>query len=210
MRVQLTPFSSTQTTRTWSTSGSRRDPRQARWALFFSRFNFVVTYRPGSKNGKADALSCLHTSEAEPVAPEPIIPPSKVVASVRCLLEEEVRQAQVTTPVPTETPQGLLFVPTSCRTKTLEWAHSSRLAGHPGIRCTLELLRRRFGWPRIRQDVAEYVAVCGSLHLQSQTNVDQLDSCSPSRFLAAPGLMFPWTSSQDFLRHKEIPAFFWG
>jgi hypothetical protein len=32
-------------------------PRQARWSLFFSRFNLVFTYRPGSRNGKADALS---------------------------------------------------------------------------------------------------------------------------------------------------------
>lgn len=52
----------------------RLNPRQARWALFFSRFNFVVTYHPGSNNGKADALSRLHTSEAEPAAPDPIIP----------------------------------------------------------------------------------------------------------------------------------------
>ncbi|KAK3545965.1 hypothetical protein QTP70_017186, partial [Hemibagrus guttatus] len=35
----------------------RLNPRQARWALFFTRFVFTVTYRPGSKNGKADALS---------------------------------------------------------------------------------------------------------------------------------------------------------
>ena len=59
-----------------------------------------------------------------------------------------------------ETPQGLLFVPASCHTKALEWAHSSRLAGHPGIRRTLELLQRRFWWPKLRQDVAEYVAAC--------------------------------------------------
>ncbi len=31
----------------------RLNPRQARWSLFFSRFSFKVTYRPGSKNGKA-------------------------------------------------------------------------------------------------------------------------------------------------------------
>ncbi|KAK3556584.1 hypothetical protein QTP70_010780 [Hemibagrus guttatus] len=35
----------------------RLNSRQARWALFFTRFRFMVTYRPGSKNGKADALS---------------------------------------------------------------------------------------------------------------------------------------------------------
>lgn len=33
------------------------NPRQARRALFFTRFNFKLAYRPGSKNGKADALS---------------------------------------------------------------------------------------------------------------------------------------------------------
>ena len=31
--------------------------RHTRWSLFFADFNFVLTYRPGSKNGKADALS---------------------------------------------------------------------------------------------------------------------------------------------------------
>ena len=30
---------------------------QARWAEILSEFNFVITYRPGEKNGKADALS---------------------------------------------------------------------------------------------------------------------------------------------------------
>ncbi|KAK3530803.1 hypothetical protein QTP70_002830 [Hemibagrus guttatus] len=31
----------------------RLNPKQARWALFFTRFQFTVSYRPGSKNGKA-------------------------------------------------------------------------------------------------------------------------------------------------------------
>lgn len=35
----------------------RLNPRQAWWALFFTCFHFTVTYRPGSKNTKADALS---------------------------------------------------------------------------------------------------------------------------------------------------------
>ena len=32
-------------------------PRQARWAEFLSKFNFVVTYQSGKKNDKADALT---------------------------------------------------------------------------------------------------------------------------------------------------------
>jgi len=31
--------------------------RQARWAAFLTRFDFVITYRPGAANGKADALT---------------------------------------------------------------------------------------------------------------------------------------------------------
>ncbi len=40
-------------------SAKRLNPRQTRWALFFTRFHFTVTYRPGSSNVKADALSRL-------------------------------------------------------------------------------------------------------------------------------------------------------
>ncbi|KAL0164905.1 hypothetical protein M9458_040658, partial [Cirrhinus mrigala] len=54
------------------------NPRQARWALFFEHFNFQLSYRPGSKNSKADAISRHHqrdstTSEAAPVLPSNVI-----------------------------------------------------------------------------------------------------------------------------------------
>ncbi len=48
----------------------RLNPRQARWALFFTRFNFTITYNPGHKNIKADALSCLHAPVEEEDPPE--------------------------------------------------------------------------------------------------------------------------------------------
>lgn len=31
--------------------------RQARWAEYLSRFNFVIRYRPGKQGGKPDALT---------------------------------------------------------------------------------------------------------------------------------------------------------
>ncbi|KAI3370804.1 hypothetical protein L3Q82_007122 [Scortum barcoo] len=33
-------------------TAKRLNSRQARWSLFFSRFDFVLTYRPGSRNIK--------------------------------------------------------------------------------------------------------------------------------------------------------------
>lgn len=38
-------------------SAKRLNQRQAHWSLFFTCFQFTVTYIPGSKNCKADALS---------------------------------------------------------------------------------------------------------------------------------------------------------
>jgi len=39
--------------------------RQARWAEILSKINFKIVYRPGEKNGKADALSCRVDPELE-------------------------------------------------------------------------------------------------------------------------------------------------
>ncbi len=41
----------------------RLNPQQAQWALFFTRFNSTISYRPGPKNLRVDALSRLHSPE---------------------------------------------------------------------------------------------------------------------------------------------------
>ena len=38
-------------------STMRLNSRQARWSLFFDLYNFTLSYRPGSRNVKPDALS---------------------------------------------------------------------------------------------------------------------------------------------------------
>lgn len=44
-------------------AAKRLIPRQAPWALFFTRFNFTLSYRPGSEIGKADALSRIEVKK---------------------------------------------------------------------------------------------------------------------------------------------------
>ena len=60
----------------------RLNPRQARCALFFARFQFMLSYRPGSRNVKADALSRLYDAEEREGEKTPIIPPSRIIAPV--------------------------------------------------------------------------------------------------------------------------------
>ncbi|KAL0201466.1 hypothetical protein M9458_004653, partial [Cirrhinus mrigala] len=59
----------------------RLNPRQARWALFFTRFNFKITYRPSSKNVSADALSRQFSAD-HPAEPGPIIPSNLILSPI--------------------------------------------------------------------------------------------------------------------------------
>lgn len=61
-------------------TANRLNPRQARWSLFFTRFDFSVTYQTGSKNTKADALSRQFEEDDSPIDPEPIFPFHVVVS----------------------------------------------------------------------------------------------------------------------------------
>ncbi|KAI7805934.1 Pol polyprotein [Triplophysa rosa] len=55
-------------------SAKRLSSRQARWALFFGRFNFTISYRPGSKNVKPDALSRMFETPGEEPSADAILP----------------------------------------------------------------------------------------------------------------------------------------
>ncbi len=141
-------------------SAKRLNPRQARWALFFGRFNFALTYRPGSRNVKPDALSRLFEKEETVAEPDTIIPRTCIIGAAIWEIEGEVRTALQNQPDPGNAPPGRLFVPLSVRPSVLQWGHSSRLSCHPGVARTLAFLRRRFWWPEMRTDVQTFVSAC--------------------------------------------------
>ncbi|KAL0159296.1 hypothetical protein M9458_043021, partial [Cirrhinus mrigala] len=59
------------------------NPRQARWALFFEHFHFHLSYRPGSKNAKADAISRQHQRDTTSSEPAPVLPPHIILAPLQ-------------------------------------------------------------------------------------------------------------------------------
>ena len=152
-------------------SAKRLNSRQARWALFFGRFNFSLTFRPGSKNGKADALSRMFSKTDESGAKtETILPQNLVVGAVTWRIEEEVMAALRTQPGPDNGPPGRLFVPESLRSAVLQWSHASKIACHPGVARTMALLRRRFWWPAMGEDTRRFVAACPVCAQNKSTN----------------------------------------
>uniref|UniRef100_A0A3P9IIW0 Gypsy retrotransposon integrase-like protein 1 n=1 Tax=Oryzias latipes TaxID=8090 RepID=A0A3P9IIW0_ORYLA len=150
-------------------SAKRLNSRQARWCLFFDRFNFTITYRPGSRNTKPDALSRKFSSDNSP-ATTTIIPSTCIVGNLTWDIENRVMNAQGEEPNHDPCPDGILYVPASLRSDVLSWGHNSRIACHGGVFRTLNLIRKRFCWPNMERDVREYVAACTTCARSKSSN----------------------------------------
>ena len=134
----------------------RLNPHQARWALFFTRFNFTLSYRPGSKNIKADALFRLHDSGEVPILSAPIIPPSWIVAHVLWNVDVDICQALQWEHAPATCPPERTYIPTGVRNWLLSWAHTTLASGHPDITRTIQSLFTKYWWPTFTWEVTRY------------------------------------------------------
>ncbi|KAL0175487.1 hypothetical protein M9458_027817, partial [Cirrhinus mrigala] len=137
----------------------RLNPRQARWALFFTRFNSKISYRPGTKNFYADALSHPYSTDT-PLEPENIQPSDVILSPIIWDLENNIRHTTLQEPAPPECPEGKTYVPRSQRQYLLDTVHESPGSGHPGSRRTLSLLQARYWWPSMHWDTIRYVQSC--------------------------------------------------
>ncbi len=134
----------------------RLNPRQACWALFFTRFNCKITYHPGPKNIKADALSRLHAPEEVEDPPNSIIPESMFVCPIQWN-PDSAPSSNVSTATPPGCPPDAQYVPRLQRTQLVYSAHSSLGTGHPGAN---SLLKDRYWWPNMARDVRRFVQGC--------------------------------------------------
>ncbi|XP_060754879.1 serine hydrolase-like protein isoform X1 [Neoarius graeffei] len=174
----------------------RLNSRQRRWSLFFTRFNFVLSYHPGSRNIKPDALSRMfQKDEASKEESTPILPSPCVVAALTWDIEEQVREAIRNQPSPSACPSNRLYVPAGLRSQVIQWGHDSCLACHPGVTHALHLLSQRFWWPLMRKDTQDFVRACPTC------NQHKSPSQPPAGLLQPlPVPMRPWSHvSLDFV-----------
>ncbi|XP_075431242.1 GDP-D-glucose phosphorylase 1 isoform X2 [Ascaphus truei] len=178
----------------------RLGPRQARWALFFSRFDFHLSYIPGTKNVKADVLSRIHSSEKRPEESlETILPHERILATSTFKNLDKHLHSQRRIPKDLVVPDNKLFVPSKIVPEVLSWGHSSKSAGHPGFKKTTDLIRRNFWWPRMSQDILEFTRACPTC-AQSKT----LRQKPQGFLLPLPVPDRPWSHiSMDFI--VELP-----
>jgi hypothetical protein len=159
-------------------TAKRLNSRQDRWTLLFTRFNFSLSYRPGSKNGKPDALSHCYS-------PTPTTPECETILPTSCLamaLSWEIGKqgAQRT---------GCSFLMQSA---PRSWSGPTS----PGLPAT----RAPVGpWPLCDNTsgglLSAFVATCT---ICAQNKIPRLAPAGLLQSLSAPhipGLTYPWTLS---------------
>uniref|UniRef100_A0A670IL45 Gypsy retrotransposon integrase-like protein 1 n=1 Tax=Podarcis muralis TaxID=64176 RepID=A0A670IL45_PODMU len=159
--------------------------RQVRWAQEFSKFHFEICYVPGPENVREDALSRKPeylegegAIEERHVIPEDRWVCGAVMVGQRELVEETENDEYAQDKLrglrgEGESPggfeerngalyyKGALYIPEGeLRGRILKQLHDSPTAGHFGQHKTMWLVTREFWWPKVREDVKEYVRGC--------------------------------------------------
>ncbi len=134
----------------------RLNPRQARWALFFTRFHLLQTRIPESESGcvissprtrRGQPRARTHPSRGHVPMSHPMGP--RVHSYSQCL---HLRTAGLSTRSTVRSPNTTYPI--------IHSAHSSLGTGHPGANGTFSLLKDRFWWPNMAQDVRRFVQGC--------------------------------------------------
>ncbi|KAI2659363.1 Transposon Tf2-8 polyprotein [Labeo rohita] len=129
------------------------------WRHWLEGARHPITYRPGSKNIPADALSRLSSPEPSTDL-EPIIPSHLFVSPIIWDINQDIRRATLQEPAPPDCPEGKIYVPGSLRQRLLGTVHQSPGSGHPGSKRTFSLLQSRYWWSSMRRDSIRYVQSC--------------------------------------------------
>ena len=155
--------------------------RQTRWVEYLERFTYTWQYRPGRVN------------VADPLSRAPLF-----LAAITRLKGTFMDKVQA------ESPKDLAFadesfvekhglqvkdglwrhgdqyvVPTALVQECLHDHHDTPMYGHGGVRKTEVAIMRKFWWPTIHADVAEYVQACDACQKNKSTNQKPIGLLQP-------------------------------
>lgn len=164
--------------------------RQVRWSEELSTLKFNITYRKGSENARADALSRRQDYSGKPTErPRAILKEGKdgmeynheLLATVAVLEDEYLAKqikaayatdecAQRVTHDPTDDFtkdedgllrfKGLVYIPSNIRRAFVTEQHSLPAHGHQGIARTFERMARDYYFPGMRKQIETVIGEC--------------------------------------------------
>ncbi len=145
--------------------------RHARWLMILSEYDFRISYRKGSQNGKADALSRRADYEEEQPIPEEKAflrwndNQLELAAAIRMIPDEEwtkkleKAESQEQT-VDYKVRPGRRFLPPGLQEETIRRIHESSLGGHQGISKTLHKVQEIYDGPGLLKSTKTVIENC--------------------------------------------------
>jgi hypothetical protein len=158
--------------------------RVAREVLMLSEYNFEIRHIKGTANGRADALSWRldydqgqEDNQNITVLPEQVFVRAMEVLPDLTSQEESVLKPWID-PHQLKQHQGTWYkdgrqVVTGgmeAKRHIIQSHHDSPVHGHPGISKTTQLTERLYWWPKMRQDIMEYIKGCAECQQHKVNN----------------------------------------
>ena len=151
--------------------------RQARWSEKLQEFDMKVVHRPGKLNDAADALSRRPDHQVNNVIQQANVSiDDSLIVDIKAGYANDIacRQLiqQFTSGEQSDTSYHLaddiiykdncIYVPdvSDIKSKLMQEHHDIPLSGHVGIHKTLERLKRKWYWPKMKREVEDYVRSC--------------------------------------------------
>lgn len=164
--------------------------RQVRWAEALSAYNFIISYRKGSGNARADALSRRQDYTGKPTERHRAILRTngngmeynhELLATISIVedteLEKRIKKAYTTDECALRILQeptteftidqqkllrfkGLVYIPSGMRKEFVREQHSLPAHGHQGIEKTFDRLARDYYFPGMRKHIEKIVTEC--------------------------------------------------
>lgn len=183
----------------WLLNLTNPSGRLARWATRLSQYNFKITHKKGANHTVPDALSRI---EISPIfaCPDSIYDPWYINMFNNCqkypnrfktykVIDEVLYKYIVSKNPLKENLAWKIVIPRENVIDTIRNNHDNLNSGHFGIHKTLEKLKLHYFWPRMFNDVKEYINKCEICKAYKHSNSSPLGLMTNPKLVDRPMLM---------------------